>query len=83
LFVLSANGEVQHKLALPGRGAMAVPSIGDVDGDGSPEIVVSLKDAVDREQQVLIYSVPGAGENCLPWPTGRGDWARTGFASGN
>lgn len=79
LFVLGANGGVLHKITLPGRGAMAVPSIGDVDGDGQLEIVVSLKDAQPDGNNVLVYSVPGSKPNCLLWPTGRGNLLRSGF----
>lgn len=79
LFILGSNGEILHRVALPDRGAMAVPTVADVDGDGTLEIVVSLKDAVDRERQVFVYSVPGSGSRCLPWPTGRGNLRRTGY----
>jgi hypothetical protein len=78
LIVLGANGEVLHRLPLPERGAMPVPTVADVDGDGTLEIIVSLKDGVDRERQVLVYNVPGSAENCLLWPTGRGNLLRTG-----
>ncbi|MGC4086830.1 MAG: VCBS repeat-containing protein [Polyangiaceae bacterium] len=79
LFVLSAAGKLLHQIALPDRGAMPVPSIADVDGDGDLEVVVSLKDAVDKMRQVFVYTVPGSSTNCLPWPTGRGNLRRTGF----
>jgi hypothetical protein len=78
LIILAANGEPLWRLPLPDRGAMAVPTVADVDGDGQLEILVSLKDAVERERQVLVYSVEGSGTNCLPWPTGRGNLQRTG-----
>lgn len=52
----------------------------DVNGDGSLEIVVSLKDAVDRMESVLVYSVRGSATNCLSWPTGRGDLLRSAWA---
>lgn len=81
LVILGANGAVLHQIELPDRGAMPVPTVADVDGDGTLEIVVSLKDGVDRERQVLVYSVPGSGTRCLPWPTGRGNLRRTGFVA--
>jgi hypothetical protein len=79
LIVLDAAGSQRHALDLPGRGAMPVPTLGDVDGDGAPEIVVSLKDGEDRVRQTLIYRVPGASSNCLVWPTGRGNYRRDGY----
>ena len=47
LFVLGSGGAEQHKLLLPDRGAMPVPTVADADGNGTLEIVVSLKDGVD------------------------------------
>lgn len=79
LFILSANGAILHQIPLPDRGAMPVPTVADVDGDGTLEIVVSLKDGIDRQRQVLIYSVPNSGTLCMPWPTGRGNLRRTGY----
>lgn len=81
LFVLGANGAMIHRLPLPDRGAMPVPTVADVDLDGQLEIVVSLKDAVDRERQVLVFTVPGSSTNCLPWPTGRANLMRTGHVT--
>jgi hypothetical protein len=62
---------------------MPVPTVADVDGggDGTLEIVVSLKDGVDHVRQLLDYTVPGSAENCLPWPTGRGNYLRNGFSA--
>jgi hypothetical protein len=79
LFILDSGGNVQQRLALPGRGAMPVPTIADADGDGTLDIVVSLKDAADNEPQVLVYRVPGAQSNCMLWPTGRGNLLRNGY----
>ncbi|HEX7836938.1 MAG TPA: VCBS repeat-containing protein [Kofleriaceae bacterium] len=79
LFVLDAGGNLLHKIALGGRGAIPVPTIADVDGDGTLDIVVSLKDAVTKVKSAVIYKVPGSATNCLLWPTGRGDLRRDGF----
>jgi hypothetical protein len=79
LFVLAANGEELHRVALPGRGAMSVPTIADADGDGAPEILVALKGGEDREPHVLVFAVEGAGEACMPWPTGRRTLLRDGL----
>lgn len=79
LFVLGADGRVLHELLLSGRGAMPVPTIADVDSDGELDIVVSLKDSIEPEEQVRVYSVPGSADNCMPWPTGRGNLQRDGW----
>jgi hypothetical protein len=79
LFVLDAGGNELHRLALPRRGAMPVPTIADAVGDGALEIVVSLKDAEDRVESVLVYSVRGSSDNCLLWPTGRANMLRNGW----
>jgi hypothetical protein len=60
---------------------MPVPTVADVDADGDLEIVVSLKDALDHVRQLQVYTVPGSSANCLPWPTGRGNWRRSGYTS--
>lgn len=78
LYVIDAAGNLQHRLPLPSRGAMPVPAIADVDGDGQLEIVVSLKDGEDRLRSALVYTVPGSAPNCMPWPTGRGNDLRNG-----
>jgi hypothetical protein len=80
LFVLGGNGVLQRQVNLPERGAMPVPTVADVDLDGDLEIVVSLKDGIDHVRQVQVYTVPGSAENCLPWPTGRGNYRRNGYS---
>jgi hypothetical protein len=79
--VLGANGAVLHRIPLPGRGSMAVPTIGNADNDpgGQLEIVVSLKDAASGGDNVLVFTVPGSKSNCLLWPTGRANNWRNGF----
>lgn len=79
LFILDAGGSKLHEVALPRRGAMPVPTLADVNGDGTVEIVVSLKDAEDKVESVLVYTVPGSATNCLLWPTGRGNLLRNGW----
>jgi hypothetical protein len=83
LFILDAGGNLQHRIALPDRGAMPVPTVDDTDGDGTMEIIVSLKDAADNEPMVLVYNVPGSADNCLLWPTGRGNYRRDGYVPAN
>jgi FG-GAP-like repeat len=78
LFILSPTGELLHQVPLPGRGAMAAPSIADLEGDGPLEIVVSLKDASPGGGGVQVWTVPDSLANCLEWPTARGNLLRTG-----
>jgi hypothetical protein len=51
----------------------AAPSVADLDGDGNLEIVLLTFD-----HGVDVYTVPGSGTECLPWPTGRGNLLRNG-----
>ena len=75
---LDSGGNELYKLPLPGRGAMPVPTIADANGDGQLEIAVSLKDGEDDVRQLQVYSVAGSADNCLLWPTGRGNYLRDG-----
>lgn len=79
LFILDGGGNLQHQIALPHRGAMTVPTLADVDGDGTIEIVVSLKDAEDHVESGRVYKVPGSATNCLLWPTARGNFQRNAW----
>ncbi len=81
LFILDGGGNLQQQIDLPQRGAMSVPTLADVDGDGTVEILVSLKDAQD--QSVLVYKVPGSSASCLLWPTGRGNLQRNAWVRSN
>lgn len=56
-----------------GIGVAAAPSVADLDGDGALEIVLLTFD-----HGVDVYTVPGSGSECLPWPTGRGNLLRNG-----
>jgi hypothetical protein len=79
LFILDAGGSELHRLPLPERGAMAVPTIADLEGDGPLEILLGMKDTENQQRQLRIYSVPASAGNCLLWPTGRGNLLRNGF----
>ncbi len=76
LIVLDGAGVERRRVALPGRGSMATPTVADVDGDGDLEVSVSLKDGSGPEVQV--WAVQGSAPNCLPWPTGRANLLRNG-----
>ncbi len=80
LLVLSAGGRLLSDTRLRnqrrdgnGIGIAAAPSIADLDGDGRLEIVATTID-----HGIDVYTVPGSGTACLPWPTGRGSLLRAG-----
>ncbi len=79
LFVLGGDGALLHEVKLPKRGSMAVPTIADVNGDGTLEIVVSLKDAQPDNKDVQVFTVPGSKTNCVLWSTGRANLLRNGW----
>jgi hypothetical protein len=58
---------------------MPVPTLADIDNNGTVEIVVSLKDAEDKVESVLVYTVDSSSVNNLIWPTGRGNLLRNGW----
>jgi FG-GAP-like repeat len=78
LFIVDATGTLQHKVTLPGRGSMAVPTVADVDGDGALDITVALKDSDAMRRAALTFRVPGSAANCIQWGTGRGGLLRNG-----
>jgi len=79
LVVLNASGALLHRVPIPGRGSMAAPTLADVNKDGVLEIVVSLKDVLGGSLGgVQIYAVASGTAGVLEWPTGRGNYLRTG-----
>ncbi|MBN1756766.1 MAG: VCBS repeat-containing protein, partial [Chitinispirillaceae bacterium] len=83
LFVLNNRGALMHRVPIAGRGSMAAPTLADVDGDGVIEIVVSLKDALGGGVGgVQVWEVSSAKKSTIDWPTGRGNYMRTGDFSG-
>jgi hypothetical protein len=80
LVVLENTGALLYDVELPdqgengnGIGVPAAPTVGDLDGDGQLEIAVLTFD-----HGVDVFTVPGSGTKCLPWPTGRGNYLRNG-----
>jgi hypothetical protein len=80
LVVLNAHGKRIYDKRLRhqgndgnGIGVPAAPSIGDLNGDGRLEIVLTTFD-----HGIDVYRVPGSATNSLPWPTGRGNLLRNG-----
>jgi hypothetical protein len=81
LIILDDYGRELHKVALFGRGSVATPTVADVDGDGTLELVISLKDTLGgADGGVQIWDLPGSRPNCIRWGTGRGGWLRQGRA---
>jgi hypothetical protein len=79
LVILSSGGELLHRTKISGRGSMAAPTLADVDGNGMVEIIVSLKDVLGGGLGgVQIWDVSSAKNHTLDWPTGRGNYLRTG-----
>lgn len=79
LIVLDAAGAELYKTALSKRGSMSPPTLADVDQNGAVEIIVSLKDTLGSGSGgVQIWDVASAGNNAMPWPTGRGNLFRNG-----
>ena len=80
LMILDRDGNVVHDIVLPqqgtngnGKGAPAAPTVMDLNGDGTLEIIVQTFGV-----GCFVYSVPGSAENLLLWPTGRGNYLRDG-----
>jgi hypothetical protein len=80
LVVLANTGALLYDVTLPaqgdngnGIGGPAAPTVGDVDGDGALEVLVMTFD-----HGLDVFTVAGSGDNCLPWPTGRGNLLRNG-----
>ncbi len=83
LVVLSAKGARISDQRLPkqasdgnGIGIAAAPSIADLDGNGTLEIVTT---SIDHGLDV--YTVPGSKAGVTPWPTARGNLLRSGTAT--
>jgi hypothetical protein len=80
LVILSADGTLLHDVVLPdqgtngnGIGSPAAPTLGDIDGDDTLEVLVMTFD-----HGLDVFNVPGSGTACMLWPTGRGNLLRNG-----
>jgi hypothetical protein len=81
LIVLSNTGALLYDIPLPnqgtdgnGIGVPAAPTIADIDGDGTLEILLLTFD-----HGIDVFTVPGSAPNCLLWPTARGNLLRNGM----
>lgn len=80
LLILSSTGALLRQVALPAargtvdwNGALAAPTLADLDGD--PDLEVVLQSAYSG---VVAYDLPGTSHARILWGTGRGNFARTG-----
>jgi hypothetical protein len=79
LYILNANGSLLHRIDIAGRGSMSAPTLADYDKDGKTEIILSLKDVLGGgDGGVQIWKVASATNSTIDWPTGRGNYLRTG-----
>jgi hypothetical protein len=81
LVILANNGALLYDVPLPsqgqngnGIGVPAAPTVADLDGDGTLEVLLTTFD-----HGIDVFRVPGSKDNCLLWPTGRGNWLRNGM----
>lgn len=80
LYVVSSTGALLHQVPLPAglaatswNGALAAPTLADLDGD--PDLEVVLQTAFSG---VVAYDLPGTADARVLWATGRGSARRGG-----
>jgi len=82
LHILSHDGAPVHEVPLPDafgspdwNGAMAAPTLDDIDGDPDLELVIQT-----AHSGVVAYDLPGTAAARIFWRTGRGSYLRAGVA---
>ncbi len=86
LHILNYQGYVLHEIPLPNpygspdwNGALAAPTIANIDGDADLELVLNTS-----HSGVVAYDLPGTAGARILWGTGRGNYQRTGsYLQGN
>ena len=82
LHVVDAQGNKLYEIELPAsfgggdwNGALATPTLADIDGDGELEVLLNTAHA-----GIVAYDLPGAAvaRSRVLWGTGRGNYQRTG-----
>ncbi len=79
LFILDYTGNLLFKFPLPGaysgdwNGALAAPTVADIDVDPDLEIVMNT-----AHSGVVAYDLPDTSCSRILWGTGRGNFQRTG-----
>lgn len=82
LHVVDHLGNVLHEVALPAafgslgwNGALAAPTLDDIDGDADLEVVINT-----AHSGFVAYDLPGTAGARVLWRTGRGSYQRAGWA---
>ena len=80
LHILNYQGSVLYEINLPApfgspdwNGAMAAPTIANIDADADMELVLNT-----AHSGVVAYDLPGTADARILWGTGRGNTQRTG-----
>lgn len=83
LHLLDWQGHPLHEVRLPlpfggenWNGALAAPTLANIDGDADLEVVVNT-----AHSGFVAYDLPGTAKARILWGTGRGNFQRTGTAS--
>ena len=82
LHILSSEGVPVHQVRLPEaygspdwNGAMAAPTLDNIDGDADLEIVINT-----AHSGIVAFDLPGTASARVLWGTGRGGYLRAGVA---
>jgi uncharacterized repeat protein (TIGR01451 family) len=85
LYILDNMGNQLQAESLPPafggwdwNGAMAAPTLADINRDGDLEIVLNT-----AHSGLVAYTLPGTADAQVLWGTGRGSYLRTGIPDGN
>jgi hypothetical protein len=80
LIILNANGDLLQEVSLPGakdpsswNGAMAAPTLANIDQDADLEVVINT-----AQSGVLAYDLPNTQNAQIIWESGRGNYWRSG-----
>ncbi len=77
LIVIDGEGRKRLSFRMPFF-TLASPTIADVTGDDRPELLLVATYPGDDGHTVHVYRWDAIDPDCVPWPTGRGDFGHTG-----